>query len=243
MRARAAPASSASSKACGEKSNSFHRTRSSPDGKPIVARMRNALADAGIAPEDIDYINAHGTSTPENDKMEHLGSPTVFGETIRGIPISSNKSMIGHTLTAAGVVEAAFTLADAASTSASRRPSITPFPTRRSRSTWCRMWRAMPSAARHLEFVRLRRAECLPRHGAGAGVTSVVGPKRCATAGRSRRCARLRWSPTARWNCARSPRRRRRAQAKCRSPSRRSASITSTSGAGAAWPSPSARCR
>jgi 3-oxoacyl-[acyl-carrier-protein] synthase II len=94
----------------GEKSDSFHRTRSSPDGKPIIASMRNALADAGVAPEDIDYINAHGTSTPENDKMEHLGVSTVFGERIKGIPISSNKSMIGHTLTAAGAVEAAFTL-------------------------------------------------------------------------------------------------------------------------------------
>ena len=94
----------------GEKSDSFHRTRSSPDGKPIIAAMRNALADAGVAPEEIDYINAHGTSTPENDKMEHLGVSAVFGERIRGIPISSNKSMIGHTLTAAGAVEAAFTL-------------------------------------------------------------------------------------------------------------------------------------
>ncbi len=94
----------------GEKSDSFHRTRSSPDGKPIIASMRNALADAGVAPEEIDYINAHGTSTPENDKMEHLGVSAVFGERIRGIPISSNKSMIGHTLTAAGAVEAAFTL-------------------------------------------------------------------------------------------------------------------------------------
>lgn len=94
----------------GEKSDSFHRTRSSPDGKPIIASMRNALADAGVAPDEIDYINAHGTSTPENDKMEHLGVSAVFGERIRGIPISSNKSMIGHTLTAAGAVEAAFTL-------------------------------------------------------------------------------------------------------------------------------------
>ncbi|MFY9895927.1 MAG: beta-ketoacyl-ACP synthase [Xanthobacteraceae bacterium] len=94
----------------GEKSDSFHRTRSSPDGKPIIASMRNALADAGVAPAAIDYINAHGTSTPENDKMEHLGVSAVFGERIRGIPISSNKSMIGHTLTAAGAVEAAFTL-------------------------------------------------------------------------------------------------------------------------------------
>jgi 3-oxoacyl-[acyl-carrier-protein] synthase II len=95
---------------CGEKSDSFHRTRSSPDGKPIIACMRNALADAGVGPQDIDYINAHGTSTPENDKMEHLGVAAVFGERAASIPISSNKSMIGHTLTAAGAVEAAFTL-------------------------------------------------------------------------------------------------------------------------------------
>jgi len=94
---------------CGEKSDSFHRTRSSPDGKPVIACMRNALADAGVGPEDIDYINAHGTSTPENDKMECLGVTTVFGERIKSIPMSSNKSMIGHTLTAAGAVEAVFT--------------------------------------------------------------------------------------------------------------------------------------
>jgi len=95
---------------CGEKSDSFHRTRSSPDGKPIIACMRNALADAGVGPEEVDYINAHGTSTPENDKMEYLGVAAVFGERVASIPISSNKSMIGHTLTAAGAVEAAFTL-------------------------------------------------------------------------------------------------------------------------------------
>jgi 3-oxoacyl-[acyl-carrier-protein] synthase II len=95
---------------CGEKSDSFHRTRSSPDGKPIITCLQNALADAGVGPEDVDYINAHGTSTPENDKMEHLGVCAVFGERMRGIPISSNKSMIGHTLTAAGAVEAVFTL-------------------------------------------------------------------------------------------------------------------------------------
>jgi len=91
---------------CGEKSDSFHRTRSSPDGKPIIACIRNALADAGVGPEDVDYINAHGTSTPENDKMEYLGVSTVFGERMNDIPISSIKSMIGHTLTAAGAIEA-----------------------------------------------------------------------------------------------------------------------------------------
>jgi 3-oxoacyl-[acyl-carrier-protein] synthase II len=95
---------------CGEMADSFHRTRSSPDGKPIVGCIRNAIADAGLAPDDIDYINPHGTGTPENDKMECLGVTTVFGERAKAIPISSNKSMIGHSLSAAGAVEAVFSL-------------------------------------------------------------------------------------------------------------------------------------
>jgi 3-oxoacyl-[acyl-carrier-protein] synthase II len=95
---------------CGEMADSFHRTRSSPDGKPIVGCIRNAIVDAGLAPEDIDYINPHGTGTPENDKMECLGVMTVFGERAKTIPISSNKSMVGHTLSAAGAVEAVLTL-------------------------------------------------------------------------------------------------------------------------------------
>ena len=95
---------------CGERADDFHRTRSKPDGSPAIAAVRAALADAGIAEDRIDYINAHGTSTPENDKMEHLSLATVFGDRIRTIPISSNKSMIGHTLSAAGAVEAAFSL-------------------------------------------------------------------------------------------------------------------------------------
>jgi len=95
---------------CGELADSFHRTRSSPDGKPIIGCVRNALSDAGIVPDQIDYINAHGTGTPENDKMEYLGISTVFGEHTGRIPVSSNKSMVGHTLSAAGAVEAVFSL-------------------------------------------------------------------------------------------------------------------------------------
>src|SRR6202021_2669805 len=95
---------------CGELADSFHRTRSSPDGKPIIGCMRNALSDAGLDPDDIDYINAHGTSTPENDKMECQCVTTVFGERAKQIPMSSNKSMIGHTLSAAGAIEAVVTL-------------------------------------------------------------------------------------------------------------------------------------
>ncbi|HEX7790959.1 MAG TPA: beta-ketoacyl-ACP synthase [Afipia sp.] len=95
---------------CGELADSFHRTRSSPDGKPIVGCVRNALADAGMGVEQIDYINAHGTGTPENDKMEYLGISMVFGERATQVPVSSNKSMVGHTLSAAGAVEAVFSL-------------------------------------------------------------------------------------------------------------------------------------
>lgn len=95
---------------CGEAADGFHRTRSSPDGKPIIACMRNALADAGLSPDAVGYVNAHGTGTPENDKMEWVGVTAVFGDRASTLPISSNKSMIGHTLTAAGAIEAIFTL-------------------------------------------------------------------------------------------------------------------------------------
>ncbi|MCP8893677.1 beta-ketoacyl-ACP synthase [Shinella daejeonensis] len=97
-------------KGCGEKADHFHRTRSSPDGGPAIATIRAALEDAGIDESGIGYINAHGTSTPENDKMEYLSMSTVFGEALADIPVSSNKSMIGHTLTAAGAVEAVFSI-------------------------------------------------------------------------------------------------------------------------------------
>jgi 3-oxoacyl-[acyl-carrier-protein] synthase II len=95
---------------CGDRADSFHRTRSSPDGKPIIACIREAIADAGLEPDDIDYINAHGTGTPENDKMECQCVMAVLGERAQSVPLSSNKSMIGHTLSAAGAVEAVFTL-------------------------------------------------------------------------------------------------------------------------------------
>jgi 3-oxoacyl-[acyl-carrier-protein] synthase II len=95
---------------CGEMADSFHRTRSSPDGKAIIGCIRNAIADAGLEADDIDYINPHGTGTPENDKMEYLGVASVFGERAKSIPLSSNKSMIGHTLSAAGTIESVFTL-------------------------------------------------------------------------------------------------------------------------------------
>ncbi|HEV2602973.1 MAG TPA: beta-ketoacyl synthase N-terminal-like domain-containing protein [Microvirga sp.] len=89
----------------GESADTFHLTRSSPDASAASRAMFRAIDDAGIAPADIGYVNAHGTGTPENDRIETLALLGVFGEG-RCPPVSSSKSMIGHTLSAAGAVEA-----------------------------------------------------------------------------------------------------------------------------------------
>lgn len=93
---------------CGEKADDYHRTRSKPDGTAIIGAIRGALTDAGL--DTVDYVNAHGTSTPENDKMEYLSLRAVLGDGLDRIPVSANKSMIGHTLIAAGAVEAVFSV-------------------------------------------------------------------------------------------------------------------------------------
>lgn len=92
----------------GERADTFHRTRSSPDAVPVAGVMQDAIADSGLPPEVFGYINAHGTSTPENDKTEALAIHMVFGEVAP--PTSSTKSMIGHTLSAAGAIEAVICL-------------------------------------------------------------------------------------------------------------------------------------
>ena len=94
----------------GESADHFHLTRSSPDAGAIVAAIRSAISDAGLTPNEIDYINAHGTGTPENDRVEGLAVKKVFGSYANSPPISSNKSMIGHTMSAAGAVEALLSL-------------------------------------------------------------------------------------------------------------------------------------
>jgi 3-oxoacyl-[acyl-carrier-protein] synthase II len=94
----------------GEAADTFHRTRSHPDGQAIIRSISGAINDAGLSPADVGYINAHGTGTPENDKMEHFGIASIYGDAVENVAVSSNKSMIGHSLTAAGAVEAAFTV-------------------------------------------------------------------------------------------------------------------------------------
>ena len=90
--------------------DAYHVTAPAPGGEGAAQSMRGALRDAGLAPEAVDYINAHGTSTPYNDANETLAIKTVFGEHAYRLAVSSIKSMIGHTLGAAGAIEAAATV-------------------------------------------------------------------------------------------------------------------------------------
>jgi 3-oxoacyl-[acyl-carrier-protein] synthase II len=85
----------------------FHPTAPEPEGKPVAAVIQLALCDAGISPDDVQHINAHGTATPQNDSAEARGFRRVFGDRIDRIPVTSIKSMIGHCLGASGAVEAA----------------------------------------------------------------------------------------------------------------------------------------
>ncbi|OPY80169.1 MAG: 3-oxoacyl-(acyl-carrier-protein) synthase 2 [Syntrophorhabdus sp. PtaU1.Bin153] len=92
----------------GYNGDAYHITAPCPDGDGAIRCMRMALRDAGIAPDGVDYINAHGTSTKLNDYIETLAIKEVFKEKAYGIPVSSTKSMTGHLLGAAGAVEAIF---------------------------------------------------------------------------------------------------------------------------------------
>ncbi|MCJ7485240.1 MAG: beta-ketoacyl-[acyl-carrier-protein] synthase family protein [Candidatus Aminicenantes bacterium] len=85
--------------------DAYKPTDPDPDGRGMLSAMKKALAGAGIGPGDIDYINAHGTSTPKNDEIETRAIKDLFGDRAYRIPVSSTKSMIGHLIGAAGAVE------------------------------------------------------------------------------------------------------------------------------------------
>ena len=89
----------------GSTADAFHITAPKEDGEGPKKAMLRAIADAGLNPEDIDYVNAHGTSTPLNDAIETTAIKAAFGDHARSIPISSTKSMIGHLLGGSSAVE------------------------------------------------------------------------------------------------------------------------------------------
>jgi 3-oxoacyl-[acyl-carrier-protein] synthase II len=90
--------------------DAYHLTAPAPEGEGAARCMKMALKNGGIAPEEVDYINAHGTSTPFNDYFETLAIKSALGDHARKVMISSTKSMTGHALGAAGGIEAAFSL-------------------------------------------------------------------------------------------------------------------------------------
>ena len=94
----------------GESNDAFHMTRPDPEGRSAALAVRHALQDAGVAPEDVDYVNAHGTGTPFNDASETAALLAALGPQAREIPVSSSKSMIGHLLGGAGAVEGILTV-------------------------------------------------------------------------------------------------------------------------------------
>jgi 3-oxoacyl-[acyl-carrier-protein] synthase II len=89
----------------GSTADAYRITDIHPEGRGAIGCMRRAIADAGLDPTDIGYVNAHGTSTTVNDRVETIACKAVFGDNAKNVPVSSTKSMMGHLIAAAGVTE------------------------------------------------------------------------------------------------------------------------------------------
>ena len=151
----------------GSSFDAFGITRPEPEGKGAALSMSAALREARIDPSEIDYINAHGTSTRLNDLMETVAVKRVFGHRATSIPMSSQKSMIGHLIGASGAVEAAATALSlhAGSRAADHQPGDARSRVR-SRLRSQHVARD-PGRNRHFQQLRLRRAECVAGDDAG----------------------------------------------------------------------------
>ena len=154
----------------GATSDAFHMIIPSSDPAPAAAAMQAALADAGIEPHEVDYINAHATSTPVGDKGEARALHAVFGEHVANVPVSSTKSMTGHLLSAAAAVEALACLA-----AIERQANSADDQSRHARSRVRPVPRAAPGdrapgQRRPLQLLRLRRQQ----HDAGAAESGVA---------------------------------------------------------------------
>jgi 3-oxoacyl-[acyl-carrier-protein] synthase II len=90
----------------GTSCDAYRLTDEEPEGRGAIAAMQRALEAAGLTPDDVDYINAHGTSTQMNDRVETLAVKTLLGQRAHRVPVSSIKSMLGHAVSAAGAIEA-----------------------------------------------------------------------------------------------------------------------------------------
>ena len=145
---RAAQKSMPNSSAMGSPATPITSPRLRPDGDGAFRCMTMALKRAGISAGDIDYINAHGTSTPLGDEIELGAVQRLVGNAAGHISMSSTKSCVGHLLGAAGAVEAIFSSSPCA-TGSRRRPSISTTHRSKRRSIWCRMWRASATSTWH----------------------------------------------------------------------------------------------